>query len=118
MKSFLFVLQNSPYRGNDAQESLDRILITAAFDQPVSLLLLDEAVFHIKQGQRVNEAGGKNISAIYRSLELYDIEAIYVEQESLTQVGLVLEDLVFPVQVLSSSDIAALIQQFDVVLNG
>jgi len=118
MKSFLFVLQHSPYRGSDAQESLDRILITAAFDQPVSLLLLGDAVFHMKQGQVVKEGDRKNIGAIYRSLELYDIETIYVEQESLIRAGLALDDLLFPVQLIKQKETPALLQKFDLVLNG
>lgn len=46
MKSFLFVMQSAAYKGNKVQEVLDAVLISAAFDQQVSLLLLDDAVFH------------------------------------------------------------------------
>lgn len=60
----------------------------------------------------------KDLSAIYRSLELYDIEAIYVEEESLISRGLSQEDLVIPITLLKRSAIASTLNQFDCVLNG
>jgi sulfur relay (sulfurtransferase) DsrF/TusC family protein len=49
---FLFVMQTPAYSGTKVQEVLDVVLITAAFDQKVSLLLLDDAVFHLKNKQQ------------------------------------------------------------------
>ena len=118
MKSFLFVMQTPTYSSNKIQEVLDVVLITAAFDQQVSLLLLDDAVFHLKKNQHSVALGCKDISAIYRSLELYDIENIYVEVESLTQRGLSKEDLLIPVTLISRLEIAATFKTFDFVLNG
>ena len=51
MKSFLFVMQSAAYSSIRALEVLDVVLITAAFDQKVSLFLLDDAVFHLKKNQ-------------------------------------------------------------------
>lgn len=116
MKSFLFVMQTSAYSGLRVQEVLDVVLITAAFDQKVSLLLLDDAVFHLKINQHGEALGSKDISAIYRSLELYDIENIYVEQDSLVQRGISQEDLLLPITLLTRSEIATIFKAFDFVL--
>ena len=51
MKSYLFVLQKPAHSGAYAQEMLDIILTTAAFDQAVSILLLDDGVFQLKKGE-------------------------------------------------------------------
>ncbi len=118
MKSFLFVMQTPAYSSNRVQEVLDVVLISAAFDQKVSLLLLDDAVYHLKIKQQSSMIGGKDIGAIYRSLELYDIEYIYVEQESLTQRGLTTDDLLIPVTLLTRSEIALTYKSFDFVLSG
>ncbi len=118
MKSFIFVMQTSAYSLSRVQEVLDVVLITAAFDQKVTLLLLDDAVFHLKKGQHSKVIGAKEISAIYRSLALYDIEAIYVEQESLMQRGLSQDDLLIPISLLSRANVAVTLNTFDFVLSG
>lgn len=118
MKSFLFVMQTPAYSSLKIQEVLDVVLITAAFDQKVSLLLMDEAVFHLKKNQQGKLLGGKDISAIYRSLELYDIENIYVEYESLIECGLSQDDLLIPVVIVARADVAPLFKTFDFTLNG
>ena len=51
MKTFLFVLRKPSYSGLYVQEMLDIILTTAAFEQNVTILLLDDAVFHLKNHQ-------------------------------------------------------------------
>ena len=118
MKSFLFVMQSAAYSSIRALEVLDVVLITAAFDQKVSLLLLDDAVFHLKKNQQSDTLGGKDISAVYRSLELYDIEDIYVEQDSLVQRGLSQDDLLIPIKPLNKHEVATTFKAFDFVLNG
>ncbi|MDF1583330.1 MAG: sulfurtransferase complex subunit TusC [Methyloprofundus sp.] len=117
-KSFLFVMQTPAYSGNKTQEVLDMVLITAAFDQKVSLLLLDDAVFHLKNTQQSAAVASKEIGAIYRSLELYDIEDIYVEQESLNYAGLSESDLLVPVKLVVRRELPALFKAFDCVLEG
>lgn len=118
MKSFLFVIQSPAYSSCKVQELLDVVLITAAFDQKVSLLLLDDAVFHLKKNQQSEAVAEKDIGAIYRSLELYDIENIYVEQASLTQRGLSQNDLLIPITILPRAAVATTFKAFDFILNG
>jgi len=111
-------MQTPAYSGNKVQEVLDVILITAAFDQRVSLLLLDDAVFHLHSKQQSAAATSKDIGAIYRSLELYDIDSIYVEQESLNYTGLLPGNLLVPVQLVARQELPALFKTFDFVLEG
>ena len=118
MKSFLFVMQMPAYSSIKVQEVLDVVLITAAFDQKVSVLLLDDAVFHLKKNQQGQLLANKDLSAVYRSLELYDVETLYVEQESLAERGLSVDDLLLPTQLINRTEIASVCSAFDFVLNG
>ena len=117
MKSFLFVMQKDAYSGAKVQEVLDQILISAAFDQQVSLLLIDDGVYHLHKNQAGEQIASKDIGAVYRSLELYDIDNIYVEQESLALRGLTLDDLLIPISLLNRHDIATTLNNFDFVLS-
>jgi len=118
MKSFLFVIQLAAYTSHRLPELLDEILIAAAFEQKVSLLLLDDAVFQLKKNQQANAVNTKNLGAIYRSLELYDIENIYVEYDSLLERGLGENDLLIPITLLTRTEIAPILKNFDVILGG
>lgn len=118
MKKYLFVLRKPAHSGALVQEMLDTILTAAAFDQHVSLLLLDDAVFQIKTGQHPEAAGMKDTAAVFKALEIYDVHHIYVEAESLQERGLKPGELCLPVQALYRKDIAGLMKRHDIVFAG
>jgi len=118
MKSYLFVLRKPAHSGAYAQEMLDIILTTAAFDQKVSILLLDDGVFQLKNGQHPENVGMKDTAAIFKALKIYDVNDIHTEVESLQERGLKPGDLCLPVQEFYRKDIAGLMKQFDVVFAG
>jgi tRNA 2-thiouridine synthesizing protein C len=117
MKKFMFVNRKAPYGTIYALESLEVVLITATFDQDVSLVFLDDGVYEIVKGQDTKGTGIKNHSKTYRALEGYDIEKLYVERESLEARGLGEDDLLVDVQVLSTAEMADLMNEQDVVLS-
>lgn len=116
-KRFLFILKNPPYSGIYLQETLDIVLTAAAFDQDVTLLLLDDGVFQLKNRQRAEKNGLKDTSAIFRALEIYDVNTIYVELESLLERNLEADNLVVPVRLIERNQISGLIAKNDVVFS-
>jgi tRNA 2-thiouridine synthesizing protein C len=50
-KKFMFVNRKAPYGTAYALESLEVVLISAAFDQDVSLAFIDDGVYQITNGQ-------------------------------------------------------------------
>ena len=117
VKKFMFVNRKSPYGTVYALESLEVVLITAAFDQDVSLVFSDDGVFQIKKGQNTDGIGMKNFSPTYRALEGYDVEKLYVDKESMEERGLTEEDLLVDVEILSRAELADLMDEQDVVLS-
>ena len=93
VKKFLYVNRKAPYGTIYAQESLEVVLIGAAFDQDVSMAFLDDGVFQLTKGQDTKEIGLKNFSATFRALGDYEVTKLYVEKESLEERGLTLDDL-------------------------
>jgi len=116
-KRFMFVNRSAPYGTIYALESLEVVLISAAFDQDVSLVFLDDGVWQLKKGQQTKGIEIKNFSPTYRALEGYDVEKLYVERESLEARGLAEEDLIVDVTVLSSAELGKLMDEQDVVLS-
>jgi tRNA 2-thiouridine synthesizing protein C len=117
IKKFMFVNRKAPYGTIYALESLEVVLISAAFDQDVSLAFLDDGVYELAKGQNTKAVEMKNFSPTYRALEGYDIEKLYVARESLEERGLSEDDLVVDVQVISRAEIADLMAEQDVVLS-
>lgn len=118
MKRYLFVLRKPAHSGAYLQEMLDIILITAAFDQSVSILWLDDAVFQLKNNQQPDVSGMKDTAAMLQSLSIYDVTELYTETESLQERGLMTNGLCLPVQTLSRQQIGEFMQGFDIVFAG
>ena len=130
-KKFLYVNRKAPYGTIYALESLEVVLIGAAFEQDVSLAFLDDGVYQLTKGQSTDEVGMKNFSPTYRALGDYDVNKIYVEQESLDARGLTLDDLQAltyededddwaekdSIKVVSAAELAEIMEQSDVVLS-
>jgi tRNA 2-thiouridine synthesizing protein C len=130
-KKFLYVNRKAPYGTIYALESLEVVLIGAAFEQDVSLAFIDDGVFQLMNGQDTAGAGMKNFSRAYKALGDYEVRKFYVERESLAERGLTVEDLmpinyedenedyaekpsIIPV---SRAEMAAIIADQDVVLS-
>ncbi len=117
VKKFLYLNRKAPYGTVYALESLEVVLIGAAFEQDVSMLFMDDGVYQLKKGQSTEGVGMKNFSPTYRALEMYDVEKLYVEKESMEARGLTTDDLIVPVEVLDADQIRALANEQDVVLS-
>ena len=93
IKKFMYVNRKAPYGTIYAWESLEVVLIGAAFEQDVSLAFVDDGVYQLTKGQSTGGIGMKNFSATYAALGDYEVNKIYVEKESLEERGLTLDDL-------------------------
>ena len=130
-KKFLYVNRKAPHGSIYALESLEVVLIGAAFEQEVTLAFIDDGVYQLLQNQDSSAIGSKNFSPTYRALGDYDVNQIYVERESLELRGLAKEDLMpltwededddwaekDSIHVVSSAELAEIIEQQDVLLN-
>jgi len=117
VKKFMFVNRKAPYGTIYALESLEVVLITAAFDQDVSLVFVDDGGYQLKKGCQTKGIETKNFSPTYRALDGYDIEKLYVERESLAARGLSEDDLLVDVTVLGSAELGELMEHPYVVLS-
>jgi len=92
-KSFVYMNRKAPYGTVYALESLEVVLIGAAFEQDVKLVFIDDGVYQLTKGQSTDGVGMKNFSPTYSALGDYDIKEIYVDEQSLKDRGLSMDDL-------------------------
>ena len=117
IKKFMYVNRKAPYGTVYALESLEVVLIAAAFDQDVSLAFLDDGVYQLVKNQQTAGIDTKNFSPTYRALEGYDVEKVYVEKDSLAQRGLTEDDLLIDVEVKTAAELADMMDEQDVILS-
>lgn len=117
VKKFLYINRRAPHGTVYAHEALEVVLIGAAFEQDVSLAFIDDGVFQLKKDQDTSEINTKNFSKIFSALEMYDVEKLYVEKESLESRGLTGDDLSVDVKVIDSSEMKKLITDSEVIFN-
>ena len=130
-KKFMFVNRKAPYGTIYALEALEVVLISAAFEQEVSLAFIDDGVYQLAKGQKTTGIGMKNFSPTFRALGDYEVKKLYVEKEALDERGLKAEDLMEityededddfaekpAIQIVSRSEMSDLMAQQDVLLN-
>ncbi len=130
-KKFMYINRKAPYGTVYAWESLEVVLIGAAFDQEVSLAFVDDGVYQLMKGQDTTEVGIKNFSPTYSALGDYDVNKIYIEKESLEARGLTLDDLQHlvwedededwaekdSIRVVTSAELAEIFEQQDITLS-
>ncbi|MBI3776311.1 MAG: sulfurtransferase complex subunit TusC [Gammaproteobacteria bacterium] len=117
VKKFMYVNRKAPYGTIYALESLEVVLIAAAFDQDVSLAFIDDGVYQVAKGQDTKSIGVKNFSSTYRALDDYDINKLYVQKESMEARGLTDKDFLVPVEIKTAAELSALMEQQDVLLS-
>jgi tRNA 2-thiouridine synthesizing protein C len=130
-KKFIYVNRKAPHGTGYALESLEVVLIGAAFEQDVSLVFIDDGVYQLMRDQNTTGIGAKNFSPTFRALGDYDVSKIYVERESLEERGLTKDDLMpltyededddweekDSIRVVGSDELGEIIDQQDVILN-
>lgn len=116
-KSFLFILSRSPYAGFHANEAIDAVLASAAYDADVSVLFLDDGVFQLLGPQNLETLPHKNVAKKLSALTMYGVDKVYVSETALLQRGIEQDALCIPCTTVPDSDIRPMLDQHDVLIN-
>jgi len=116
-KTVLFLNRKAPHGSIHAQEALDAVLMASAYEQHIELLFIDDGIYQLLSGQAPQAAGLKNFAAGFRALEMYGVEDLYVEAESLELRGINSNELLVPVTLINSEQCAQKLANAKVVLS-
>lgn len=116
MKKITFIFRTAPHGSAKGREALDLALLSASFEQEVSLIFSDEGVLNLVTDQQPELIGAKDYIATFKALPLYDIEHVYVCKQSLADFGMSRSALTIPVETMSAEDICQHLQRADEVL--
>lgn len=130
-KTFVYMNRKAPYGTVYALESLEVVLIGAAFEQNVQLVFVDDGVYQLTKNQSTDGIGMKGFSKTYAALGDYDVNQIFIDEQSMKDRGLTLDDLQAltyededddwaeksSIKVVNREQLAEIVDNADVLLN-
>lgn len=116
-KTILLVCRKAPYGNSLAKEALDIALAGAAFEQQLQLLFTGDGVLQLLPQQDAQAIGAKTISKHLAAFPLYDLNDIYVDQQSLEQRGLATSELSDNIILCGKQELTQLMDKADVIFN-
>jgi sulfur relay protein TusC/DsrF len=105
----LFLMHEAPDSPRP-RERLDQVLMALAFELEVRVAFVGAGV-----AQLCRSSNDRSLSG-YKSLELYGVAAVLVEQQSLERSGLDVADLMMPVEVIDREALKRLLAVQDRLL--
>jgi len=102
MKSLVIIFRHPPLGTTSTREGLDFAMLSASFEQQVSIVFTNDAVLHL-------------LSA-FKALSLYDIDTVLVCAESMNTFGLQASDLSIAASIVNAEVITQTLQAADEVL--
>ena len=116
-KKMMFIMRKAPHGTIYSYEGLEVVLITASYEQDVTMLFTDDGVYALKNNQDTSHIGIKGFMKTYFALEDYEVEKLVVDTESMKERGLSESDLIdVNLQFKSRDEIKSLMDEQDVLL--
>jgi len=94
-KKAMIVVRKAPHGSIYVQEAQEVMLIVAAYEMDLSVVFMDDGVFALKQGQNTSELGTKSFMPIFTALIDWEIENVYLDQESMKARGITKEQVIY-----------------------
>lgn len=110
----LFIFSSAPLATSEGSEGVDALLSASAFDWPIDVLFLDDAVFSLLP-QKEQGYGGRNYRKTYLALADLGVEHCYAEQTSMRIAGIDSQSLAIDFEELDHAGVQRLIANASVV---
>tara|TARA_R110000737_G_scaffold277496_1_gene284214 strand:+ start:1991 stop:2368 length:378 start_codon:yes stop_codon:yes gene_type:complete len=114
-KTLAIINTQAPFANAAGKEALDAALIFGSYEQAPSLFFIADGVFQVIGEQNAAAIELKDYLKTFSAFSFYDIESIYVCQQSLTERGLTANFHLDNVQVLSNEEFSLRLHQHNVI---
>lgn len=115
--STLFILQHPPYGIRNGRDAIEAALAFAAYEQKVAILFIGDGVYQLLEKQLSETIGQKSHPKLLSALPMYDIEDIFVCDQSLKARGLQDQPLCITPESLKAQEINALCDNYQTILS-
>ena len=106
MRAVTFLFRTSPHSTSSGREGIDALLAASAYSEDLCAIFIGDGVAQLLAGQETDDILSKHYAPMFKLLELYDVERIYVCGESMKNMGLTVDQLIIEVEVLEREAIS------------
>ncbi|PJE78887.1 Intracellular sulfur oxidation protein DsrF [invertebrate metagenome] len=114
--SVCIISTKSPYRGQLAKEAVDATFVSASYGLTTDLLLMGDGIYQLLDQQHPENLPRKSLLSMLKSLPIYGIESVYVDEDSLKARHICAEELALPVKLLTAKQLPSFINQHNKTL--
>lgn len=82
-KNILVLQTQAPYGTSLARDGLDYVLTSAAYDQNITIVFMNDGIWQLLPNQKPNSIQQKSQISAIEVLSLYDVDELYVCEEDL-----------------------------------
>ena len=118
MKNILYIISRSPYSGVQSFELIDSAMVSAIFENNVSILFRAEGVWSLISDQNGELLNSKTHSKVLSALPTYEIDNLYFCEDSVNERRISRDQIDIPVKPLSLNGQQQLIANQDIVMAG
>ena len=118
MKNILYIISRSPYSGIQSFELIDSAMVSAIFENNVSILFRAEGVWSLLSDQNGELLNSKTHSKVLSALPTYEIDNLYFCEDSVNERRISRDQIDIPVKALSLNEQQQLITKQDIVMAG
>lgn len=116
-KTISVISRQAPYGSYRAHQCLDIALAAAVFEQTVNYIFIGDGVYQLLGNQNATSIQSKTLVNALETLDLYGIESVYVDSQSLAERNLTQNDLSLASNIVSRDEIAKIVQSSNSVFN-
>jgi tRNA 2-thiouridine synthesizing protein C len=110
------LMRKAPYGSVYTAEGFRTIMGIAVFEMDIHVVFVDDGVYALVKGQNPAELDMKPLGDGFPGLAEFGVKDFYVHDEALAGRGLTADDLVVPVQIVNSTQIAKILEESGKVL--
>jgi tRNA 2-thiouridine synthesizing protein C len=117
VKNIGFVLRQAPYGNSLSHDALDAVFAAATFEQAIKIFLMGDGVFLLMENQFAEKIQQKSLEKKLSALALYDIETLYVCENSFDKRQLQKSKINYKIKLLNQKELQDSLHQQDLILS-
>lgn len=117
MSAATFVFRTSPHANSAGREGIDALLAASAYSDDLCAVFVGDGVTQLLADQLTDDILSKHYAPMFKLLELYDIEQVFVCGESLNALGLTPKHLIIDAHILDRQALSKILHSSDKLLS-
>ena len=110
------LMRKAPYGSVYTAEGFRSIMGIGVFEMDISVIFVDDGVYALIKGQNPAKLDMKSLGDAFPMLPDFGVTKFYVHDQSLSERGLTVDDLVIDVEILDDAGVARILEECGAVL--